>query len=180
VIVLIQHPVLAELDQTRAQMIETMEAIRALELQTVAIYPNNDAGGRLIIDVIREYEALPFLRTSRNLDRTVLVNLFRNATALIGNSSAGVLEGPFLKLPAVNIGSRQTGRMQSTNVLNVPHERAAIEQAARRAVFDGEFRASVAACINPYGDGKSSTRIVRVLEEWAPQRQRLLDKRLTY
>jgi GDP/UDP-N,N'-diacetylbacillosamine 2-epimerase (hydrolysing) len=180
VVVVIQHPVLAEFEQTRPQIIETMEAVKALGAQTVVIYPNNDAGGRVIIDVIRGYESLPFIRASRNLDRTVLVNLLRNASAMIGNSSAGVLEGPFLKLPAVNIGSRQTGRMQSTNVINVGHERGTIEAAARRAVFDPEFRTMVKQCVNPYGDGKSSARIVALLEELAGQHERLLDKPMTY
>jgi UDP-hydrolysing UDP-N-acetyl-D-glucosamine 2-epimerase len=180
VVVVIQHPVLAEFARTREQIVETMEAVKALGAQTVVIYPNNDAGGRIIIDAIRDYERLPFIRTSRNLDRIVLINLLRNAAAMLGNSSAGVLEGPFLKLPAVNIGSRQTGRMQSTNVLNVPHDRREIEAAARRAVHDPDFRALVKQCVNPYGDGKSSMRIVKVLERLAGDRERLLDKHMTY
>lgn len=179
VLVLIQHPVLAEIADTHRQITETMEAIKSLELQTVIIYPNNDAGGRIIIDAIHAYENLPFIRTSRNLDRTLLVNLFRHASALVGNSSAGVLEGPFLKLPAINIGSRQDGRMRSSNVIDIAHDRAAITAAIRRAL-DPEFRAAVKDCINPYGDGKSAPRIVKVLEEHASQRARLIDKRLTY
>jgi UDP-hydrolysing UDP-N-acetyl-D-glucosamine 2-epimerase len=180
VMVVIQHPVLLELADTRRQIVETMEAVKALGFQTVVIYPNNDAGGRIIIDTIREYESLPFVRTSRNLDRVVLVNLLRNAAALVGNSSAGVLEGPFLKLPAVNIGTRQTGRLQSTNVINVGHARDEITAAARRAVLDPAFRAAVKQCENPYGDGKSSARIVKIFEELAASREKLLDKHLTY
>jgi GDP/UDP-N,N'-diacetylbacillosamine 2-epimerase (hydrolysing) len=180
VMVVIQHPVLLEVDDTRRQMVETMEAVKSLGVQTVVIFPNNDAGGRKVIEVIREYEHLPFLRTSRNLDRTILVNLLRNARLLVGNSSAGVLEGPFLKLPAVNIGSRQHGRMQSTNVLNVGHDRREIEAAARKALDDEEFRIAVENCVNPYGDGKSAPRIVKILEELNFSRERLLDKRLTY
>ena len=180
VIVVIQHPVLQEIGDTRHQIVETMEAVKSLGIQTVIIYPNNDAGGRIIIDAIREYEALPFVRTSRNLDRIVLVNLLRNAAALVGNSSAGVLEGPFLKLAAVNIGTRQTGRLQSTNVINVGHSRDEIAAATRKAVFDAAFRESVRQCVNPYGDGKSAARIVKILEEHAASRDKLLDKRLTY
>jgi GDP/UDP-N,N'-diacetylbacillosamine 2-epimerase (hydrolysing) len=179
VLVCIQHPVLAEFADTRRQITETMEAIKALGLQTVIIFPNNDAGGRIIIDVIQQY-ALPFVHASRNLDRVVLVNLLRNASALVGNSSAGVLEGPFLKLPVVNIGTRQTGRMRSTNVIDIGHDRETIIAAVKRAVFDAEFRGVVANCVNPYGDGRSSARIVKILEEHAGDRARLLDKRLTY
>lgn len=180
VIVVIQHPVLLEVENARAQMIETLEAVKTLAAQTVVIFPNNDAGGRRIIDVIREYENLSFLRTSRNLDRVVLVNLLRNASLLLGNSSAGVLEGPFLKLPAINVGSRQHGRMQSTNVINVEHDREQILQACRKALFDPEFRRVVDTCENPYGDGKSSERIVKIFEELAVPKQKLLDKHLTY
>jgi GDP/UDP-N,N'-diacetylbacillosamine 2-epimerase (hydrolysing) len=180
VIVVIQHPVLMEIGDTQRQIVETMEAVKALGLQTVIIYPNNDAGGRIIIDTIRTYETLSFVRTSRNLDRTVLVNLLRNASALVGNSSAGVLEGPFLKLPAINIGSRQHGRLQSTNVLNVAHDRNEIEAAVRKAVLDPVTRQVLVNCENPYGDGKSSARIVKVLEDFASDRAKLLDKHLTY
>ena len=180
VIVVIQHPVLLEVENARAQMVETLEAVKSLAAQTVVIFPNNDAGGRRIIDVIHEYESLPFLRTSRNLDRTVLVNLLRNASLLLGNSSAGVLEGPFLKLPAINVGSRQHGRMQSTNVINVGHDREQILQACKKALHDPEFRRAVDACVNPYGDGKSSQRIVKIFEELSVSKEKLLDKHLTY
>jgi UDP-hydrolysing UDP-N-acetyl-D-glucosamine 2-epimerase len=180
VLVVIQHAVLAEVEQAREQMIETMEAIKGLGMQTVLIYPNNDAGGRRIIEVIRNYENLPFLRCSENLDRKIMINLLRTCTAIVGNSSCGILEAPFLKLAAVNVGNRQQGRLRSENLIDVPHDRHAIAAAVRRALFDPDCRKKVAECVNPYGDGHSSERIVAVLEDLSVSREKLLDKRMTY
>ncbi|MDR4473457.1 MAG: UDP-N-acetyl glucosamine 2-epimerase [Nitrospira sp.] len=100
-------------------------------------------------------------------------------SVLIGNSSVGILEAPSFKLPALDIGSRQTGRMRARNVITVPEfDRRSIGQAIERALHNREFRATLATCENPYGDGQSSERICQVLEE--ADLSRLLNKQMTY
>jgi GDP/UDP-N,N'-diacetylbacillosamine 2-epimerase (hydrolysing) len=178
-LLVLQHPILAEVEDTRAQMIETMEAIQELGLQSMVIYPNVDAAGEEIIRVIREYQHLPFVKTFQNVDRQSFLSLLTAADALVGNSSCGILEAPSFKLPAINIGNRQRGRMQATNVLNCPHDRAEIAQAIRTALHDAEYRARLRDCVNPYGDGNSSARVVQILRE-IPIDQRLIDKLITY
>jgi GDP/UDP-N,N'-diacetylbacillosamine 2-epimerase (hydrolysing) len=180
VLVLIQHAVLSEIDEVRKQMVETMEAIKKLGMQTVAIYPNNDAGGRVVIDTLRDYAAVPHLKCYENIERPVLINLLRNASAIVGNSSCGILEGPFLKLPAINIGSRQNGRLRSENLIDVPHDRDAIVGAVKLALSDQDFRQRLSRCENPYGDGHSSEKIVDIITNLDVSRSRLLEKRMTY
>ena len=179
ILIVLQHPVLAELSQTREQMIETMEAIGKVGLQTVVIYPNVDAAGQEIIDGIRQYEHLPFVRSFRNLERQVFISLMAITSVIVGNSSCGILEAPSFKLAAVNIGSRQRGRMQASNVINVSYDRGQIADGIRMALWDEGFRARLQHCVNPYGDGKSSERVVKILSE-IPIDQRLLDKQMTY
>lgn len=179
ILVVVQHPVLAEVDRTEDQMVETMEAIKEVGLQTVLIYPNVDAAGRDIIDVIRQYDDIANVKLFRNLDRHLFISLLAIASVIVGNSSCGILEAPSFKLPAVNVGNRQRGRMQASNVINVPHDRKQIADAVRMALWDNAFRARLDQCINPYGDGRSSERVVKILGEVSID-QRLLDKQMTY
>lgn len=178
-LLVIQHPVLIEIGEARAQMIETMEAVKALGYQTLVIYPNVDAGGEEIIKVIKEYEKLPFVHSFRNIDRLVFLSLLEHISVLIGNSSCGILEAPSFRLPAINIGERQRGRMRACNVIDVKPDGQQIIKAVNKAMTDKKFRESLSKCVNPYGDGHSSERIVKILEE-VELGASLLDKKITY
>jgi GDP/UDP-N,N'-diacetylbacillosamine 2-epimerase (hydrolysing) len=178
-IMLIQHVLSSEIDQAYEQMKVSLDSIKDLGIKTVLSYPNSDAGGQQMIRAIREYETLPFLYTAKNIPRLEFVNLMRRATCLVGNSSAGILEAPLLKLPVINVGNRQRGRLHAGNVQFVTHDKDCIVAAVRRAIFDQEYRASVAQCTNPYGDGHSSKRIADILGATLLNDQ-LLIKDITY
>ena len=178
-LVVIQHVISTEIDDAYNQMRETLEAVADLDMKTVLSYPNTDAGGQQMIRAIREFESLPNLYTAKNIPRLEFVNLFRRASCLLGNSSAGILEAPLLKLPVVNVGNRQKGRLHAENVTFVPHDKAAIIKAIKHAVFDSEYRERVAKCSNPYGDGRSSHRIADILAKTVID-ESLLIKDITY
>jgi UDP-N-acetylglucosamine 2-epimerase (non-hydrolysing)/GDP/UDP-N,N'-diacetylbacillosamine 2-epimerase (hydrolysing) len=179
VLLVIQHPVLAEVHLARKQMEETMAAVRDSGYQAIVIYPNVDAAGREIISVIEQYRDNPSIRPFRNLDREVFLSLLGVVSVLIGNSSVGILEAPSFKLPALDIGSRQTGRMRACNVITVPEfERKLIRLAIEQALHDHDYRSTLGTCVNPYGDGNSSERICRILEDI--DLSRLLNKHMTY
>ena len=75
----------------------------------------------------------------------------------MGNSSAGILEAPLLKIPVVNVGNRQKGRLHAENVTFVPHDKSSIVNAVKRCIYDYSYIEQVKLCANPYGDGHSST-----------------------
>lgn len=178
-VMLIQHVLSTEIDQAYEQMKVSLEAVRELGIKTVLSYPNSDAGGQQMIRAIREYETLPFLYTAKNIPRLDFVNLMRRASCLLGNSSAGILEAPLLKLPVINVGNRQRGRLHAENVQFVPHDKDRIVEAVRQATFDLEYRKTVSVCSNPYGDGQSSARIAELLAS-TPLDDKLLIKDITY
>jgi UDP-N-acetylglucosamine 2-epimerase (non-hydrolysing)/GDP/UDP-N,N'-diacetylbacillosamine 2-epimerase (hydrolysing) len=179
VLLVIQHPVLAEVHLARQQMEETMAAVRDSGHQALVIYPNVDAAGREIISVIEHYRDSSTIRAFRNLDREVFLSLLGAVSVLVGNSSVGILEAPSFKLPALDIGSRQTGRMRACNVITVPEfDRTIIRREIDRALHDPVYRSALETCVNPYGDGNSSERICRILEEI--DLSRLLNKHMTY
>jgi GDP/UDP-N,N'-diacetylbacillosamine 2-epimerase (hydrolysing) len=178
-ILLIQHVISTEIEDAYRQMRVTLEAVEELGLPVVLSYPNSDAGSQQMIRAIREFQHLPNLHTFKNVPRLEFVNLMRRAACLLGNSSAGILETPLLKLPTINVGNRQHGRLHAENVQFVPHDKARIVAAVKRALFDRDYRASVERCSNPYGDGNSSRRIAEILAT-IPIDPKLMIKDITY
>jgi len=159
VVLMIQHPVTTECLDSIDQIRETVEALCSLEIQTIALLPNNDAGYSKIIDHIQSAR----LKWYPSLPSIDFVNIYRRVWAIVGNSSSGIHEALTMKIPAVNIGTRQQGRERGGNVLDVPHDRSQIRQALKKALFDTELRERVREMKNPYGDGKAAEKIVHVL-----------------
>ena len=160
VVLMIQHPVTTENDRSYAQIQETIEAIKSLKIQAIVLLPNNDAGASKIIESVKSsglkwYPSLPGIK---------FINMYRNVWALVGNSSSGIHETPTLKIPAVNIGTRQQGRERAANVIDAPYNREKIKQAIEKALFDAPFREATRLIVNPYGDGTSADKIVKVLK----------------
>jgi UDP-N-acetylglucosamine 2-epimerase len=156
----------------------TMRAIVELKQQTVIFYPNQDAGADDIINVIKRYRRFPFIRVVKSLPRDDFLALMRVAAVIVGNSSAGIVEAPALKLPAVNIGTREWGRERGANVIDVPHDASAIKQAIQNA-SSSAFRRKLAHARNPYRGRKTPLLIARVLAS-IPLDDRLIQKRMTY
>jgi GDP/UDP-N,N'-diacetylbacillosamine 2-epimerase (hydrolysing) len=179
-VLVIQHVISSESEAGAAQLRTTLEAVAASGCTALIGQPNSDAGSRAMCDVIREFaQRHPQLHPIPTLPREPFVNLLREASVLVGNSSLGVLEAPFLGLPVVNVGRRQGGREHARNLLFVPHERSAIRASIERALFDTELRDQIAAAPQPFGDGCSGPRIAEILAR-APERERLLVKQWTF
>lgn len=158
-LLMIQHPVTTEHLDSYAQIQETVAAIKESGVQCIVLLPNNDAGHAKIIEYIKQND----LKWFPSLPTDVFINLYRNVSALIGNSSSGIHETPTLKIPAINIGTRQQGRERAENVIDVPNKKEEIVKAIRKALFDKEFRVMVSAIENPYGSGDSAKKIVDIL-----------------
>ncbi len=142
ILLVVQHPVTEDYGDGLDQMRETLEAVCELREQTVLIFPNTDAGSNDLRPMIERYHR-PFMRVERNVSRDVYGGLMRSASALVGNSSSGLIEAPAIQLPAVNVGDRQRDRARGSNVIDVPYDRAAIVAAIRTAISP-EFRERLA------------------------------------
>jgi len=178
-LVVIQHPLSSEVDQASEQMRETLEAVVQLGLPAFVSHPNSDPGSGQMIEILEEYRSHRHVHIFHSIADIPFVNLLRRASALVGNSSLGFLEAPFLKLPAVNVGRRQSGRHHAANVFFVDHDRQKIVEAVRSAIEDEHVRAQVRACANPFGDGHAAERVATLLAEFCLD-DRLLIKDLTY
>lgn len=179
--VLIQHSIITEAELQEKHITETLEALRKSKISCFINYPNSDAGGFSLIKAYQEYNKKypdQFI-LFKNLERDTYINLLRHAQFLIGNSSSGLLEAPSLGLPAINIGSRQRGRVHGENVVFVGNEESEITEVIQYVQTEETFLEKVKARINPYGDGKSSDRIVEVLTTISLDNN-LIHKNITY
>jgi len=165
VLLVIQHPVTLEAEKAPEQIRETMEAVVSLHCQTIVIYPNADAGGRAMIDVIRSYDHLPYVKIVPSIPHKDYLSLLRQVSVLIGNSSSALIEAPSFGLPVVNIGTRQKWRERADNVIDAGYDRKNIIESIDKALHDNKFRERTKLCRNPYGDGKASKRISKILSE---------------
>ena len=172
-----QHPVTTEYGHGVKQIKNTIEALENFpDTEVIAIYSNTDAGGREIKDIMEKN--LQFHVFPNITDRDYL-SLMKHANLMIGNSSAGIREAPSFKLPVVNIGTRQNGRLRVGNVIDVSGNVDEIIWAIKKALYDEDFRNCVKKADNPYGDGFSAKRIVDILES-VELSNKLIQKRIMY
>jgi UDP-hydrolysing UDP-N-acetyl-D-glucosamine 2-epimerase len=158
------HPVTDEADQAAEQMKTLLDSLQEVGLVTVVTYPNADAGGAAMREVLETARDNPILRIVPNLGSRRYLSLLRHAAALVGNSSSGLFDTPPLKVPAVNIGPRQTGRARGENVIDVDFDKTAIVKTIRFVLQDPAYRATLAQCRNPYGDGHATERTLDILK----------------
>jgi len=157
------HPVTLEVERTEAQMRALLGALEAVDLDIVFTYPNADTSGRLIIRMLEEFAArCRRARVVASFGPRVYFSLMNAAAAMVGNSSSGIVEAASFKLPVVNIGRRQEGRLRPPNVIDVGDTREEIAAGIAKA-RSAEFAAGLAELVNPYGDGHASERIVDTL-----------------
>ena len=162
-IVLIKHPLSSEKDDAESQMETSLQALdeftKKHNFKVIGVYPNTDPGAYKILEVIEKYSNNERINFFISLPHEIFVNLLRNTKALAGNSSMGILEAPFYGLPVVNIGNRQTGRLNAGNLVFVRHECKEIIENLEKACFNETYRQQVKELTNPYGNGNSSDSI---------------------
>ena len=189
IVVFTQHSVTTEFDRAAAQIapsLAALEKLAAAGVQVLITYPNNDAGGRAMIEKIEVLAArqVAGIVVRRSLGRYIyhgVLALARDPAAHVvcaGNSSSGIKETPALGCPAVNIGSRQDGRLRGSNVIDVDYDAERIAAAIERGLRDEAFRERCRRADNPYRLGNAGKKIAEVLAGVALD-ERLLRKRMT-
>jgi UDP-hydrolysing UDP-N-acetyl-D-glucosamine 2-epimerase len=162
-LVVMQHPVTSEYENSRKQIEITLEAIKELNLPTLWFWPNVDAGSDGTskgIRAFRESNPNSSIHFFKGMEPVDFLKVLTNCKCLIGNSSAGIRESSYLGVPVVNIGSRQRGRERSENVKDVSYDKDEIVNAVKNQLNHGVYQSS-----NLYGDGKAGKRIAELLSK---------------
>lgn len=159
--IVIQHPVTTEQKFSKNQILETIKAIKKTREQALFILPNNDSGHSDIVNEIKKNN----LNWSESLSLSEYRSLLARASILIGNSSSGIHEAASFKLPVINIGTRQNGRLQPRNVVNADYNAKDILNKIKFCLNNYKYINSLKKLKNPYGDGKTASKIIKVLKK---------------
>jgi UDP-hydrolysing UDP-N-acetyl-D-glucosamine 2-epimerase len=155
------HPATLDSASQTAQMNELLEALDSLGEGTTLVFtmPNADTDGRALMRQLEKFaDTRPNAHVFTSLGQINYLSMLAQADAVVGNSSSGLYEAPSLRVPTVNIGDRQKGRLQATSIVNCPAEKNAILTAIRTAC-----EMDVSRTTNPYGDGGAAKKIAAIL-----------------
>ena len=160
------HPVTLESDTSKVQLGELLKALSKYnEMKYIITKTGADSDGRIINKMIDEYAAANAnVLAVSSLGTVRYLSALKYCKMVIGNSSSGLLEAPSFKIPTVNIGDRQRGRIRANSVIDCAPACDGICRAIDKA-NSAEFRESINQVKNPYGDGNASEKIVHILKE---------------
>ncbi len=154
----LMHPEGASIEQAAAQTHSLAAAVAALDMPTLWLKPNSDAGSA---GILAELSASAQLEVVTHMARPEFCAAMAQASVMLGNSSSGIIEAASFGTPVLNIGQRQRLRQRNANVTDVDWDSTAILTAARSALAQGRLGSS-----NVYGDGQASARMLAALDAW--------------
>lgn len=164
-ILLTYHPVTLEGKSLEWQINQLLEALECIDKKMIITFPNPDNGGDYIIRRIKEYaEGKEHIKVFSSLGVKRYLSVMNSCGLVIGNSSSALIEAPYLKVPVVNVGNRQEGRLMADNIINCSNNKEDIIKGIQQAMSN-EFREQVAKTTSLYGYGRTSEMIVKVLED---------------
>ena len=177
-IILLQHPVTTQSENSKREIEKIMKAISALKRNTICISPNSDAGNNSIFKCLHKYSKYNFIKVYDNMPRSDYLGLLKNCGVLVGNSSSGMIEGSYFPINVINIGMRQENRERGNNVTDVNGNSSKSIYLAIKYALDNKNRKKF---VNKfvYGRGNSSKKIVRILER-IPINKKLIQKQITF
>lgn len=160
------HPVTLESFSSTEQMKEIFKAMDKIDdIQFLITESNADMEGRVINEMLKEYSGKNSnIRVFSSLGMKKYLSAIKYSEFVIGNSSSGIIEAPSFGIPTVDIGLRQKGRIAAESVIKCDVNSFEIINAINKA-RSKTFREKIKNVINPYGDGNTSEKIVRILKE---------------
>ncbi len=155
------HPVTLENGSAISQLHELLNVLhKHQEMKFIITKANADLSGEMINAELDEFvKTNPNCIVISSLGTLKYFSAIKYCKCVIGNSSSGIVEVPSFGKPTINIGDRQKGRIQSDSVINCKPVEADIEKALQKAL---KFKKEV---INPYGDGKTSDKMVKIIKK---------------
>ena len=159
------HPVPLEKKDSMAQLENLFRALDDFETYFIIFTKSNsDEQGRIINKMIDRYcQSRDRAVSVTSLGQLLYLSALKYARAVVGNSSSGIIEAPSLKIPTVNIGSRQQGRIQAESIIDCRPISDDISKALAKAV-SSEFRREIHRVINPYEKENTAKEIKQILK----------------
>jgi GDP/UDP-N,N'-diacetylbacillosamine 2-epimerase (hydrolysing) len=160
------HPVTLESGTSAYQFDELLKAIEEFnDFKVIFTLPNADTDGRIVIEKIQRYVSLNSKKAIAftSLGQIRYLSALKHVSMAIGNSSSGLTEAPSFKIPTINIGDRQKGRIKAQSVIDCLPLKEEIVKSISLGL-SSEFQEKLLNITNPYGSGGASKKIVEILK----------------
>lgn len=154
------HPVTTEVESIAEHANALVDALIASEKDYIVIYPNNDLGSHEIFRAYEKVKTNKRIKLFPSLRFEYFLRLLQNCQFLIGNSSTAIHEAPYYNIPAIDIGSRQSNRSASQNILHVDYQSDNILSAIKKV--NDDIKPTNDSFV--FGDGKSSQMFLALLK----------------
>lgn len=161
------HPVTLENNTAEEQFKELLKTMDDKKnMKFIITKANSDSDGRIVNKLIDEYESenKERIKVFTSMGMLRYLSAMKYCSCVIGNSSSGIIEAPTLKVPTINIGERQKGRIQAESVINCSPNRNDIGRAIDSSVTE-EFLKSLKNLKNPYGNGDTVDKIYNYVDK---------------
>lgn len=162
------HPVTLEKSTAKKQVINLLEALEEFDNCTyIFTKANSDTDGRIINHLIDNFADKYRNRTVTfvSMGQLRYLSALQHVDVVIGNSSSGLSEVPSFKIPTINIGDRQKGRVKASSVIDCSNDKNSIINAINIAL-SSSFQKELIITENPYGNGGASEKIIKILKNF--------------
>lgn len=161
--ILMYHPVTTEYQEVGQHCKEVVDAVIQSGKKYIVVFPNNDLGSEVILNEYKRFEGNSRFRVFPSLRFEYFLSLLKHADFIMGNSSAGIRESGIYGVPAIDIGTRQSGRYDTKVSANIQHVNEKKEEILKAVGQAGMYRTSSFL----FGDGNSTGKFVKIVEETA-------------
>lgn len=163
-ILFVYHPVTLEYKNTQSQINNILNALSKTNMPIITLHPNQDTSRSIILKSLEKAaKNNKNIKLFKHFPRNTYLSLMKHCSVMVGNSSSGILEAPTLKTAVVNISSRQQGRGRALNVIDTNPSTEEILQSINKALSK-KFQKQLKSTKNPFGDGKATERILKILK----------------
>jgi GDP/UDP-N,N'-diacetylbacillosamine 2-epimerase (hydrolysing) len=177
------HPATAEININPEEQIDIL--LNALDqfkdLQLIFTAPGVEHGAEIFFKRIESFILTnpERARFYKSLGGKLYLSVLRNVKCIIGNSSSGIIEAPFLKVPTINIGNRQKGRVRAKSVIDVGYDTQKIAELLKRILSDHSFVREITSGKYPFGNGNVSNNVINAIKENIHNKE-LLHKKISF
>ena len=161
------HPVTLITEDPQTQFTQLLNALDCFpEAKVIFTKANADTAGRAINQLIDQYAEThnKRVKTFTSMGQILYLSALGHVSVVIGNSSSGLVEAPYVPVPTVNIGDRQRGRLKAKSVIDCLERKEDIVAAIKKAISP-QFKEVMKSIVSPYGRGNASIKIKDKLKE---------------
>ncbi len=176
----IHHPTPLDSVSTTSQIKPLLKVLsKYKDIEKIVIYPNSDTGSDVFIEEIEKFRKNKDFFIFKNLPRDDYLNLLNNVDLMIGNSSSGIVESTYFKIPTINVGNRQKGRERGSNIIDCDYGSDAIAGAVKK-IMSENFIKKCKRAKSPYHRANASQKILTIIERYVSNNKKLFYKEINY